>query len=267
MLQQAEDFREEGQALYRVLDTLSAADWHRPTLFKAWTVNDVIQHIHAGDLNAMLSATDPAGFMALRADIEAQRASGLSRVEETRQRLNNIAGPALLKRWMASLEELCDVLGAMDPKERLKWVARDMGVRMFTTARQMETWAHGQAIYDLLGKDREASDRIKNIAVIGVRTFGWTFANRDQPVPPNPPYVRLQAPSGVVWEWNEPSNESVEGDAVAFCQVVTQTRNVADTNLTVTGATAQRWMEIAQCFAGPPEDPPPPGARHMATPD
>ncbi len=264
MLQQASDLREEGQALYRLLETLAADDWHRPTLFKGWTVNDVIQHIHAGDLNAMLSATDPDGFVALRADIEAQRAGGLSRVEETRRRLDHIEGPALLARWRTSLDELCDVLGALDPNARLKWVARDMGVRMFTTARQMETWAHGQAIYDLLGQDRDASDRIKNIAVIGVRTFGWTFANRDLPVPPDQPYVRLHAPSGAVWEWNAPSEDAVEGDAVDFCQVVTQTRNVGDTQLSVRGETARRWMAIAQCFAGPPEDPPPPGARHKA---
>ena len=51
------------------------------------------------------------------------------------------------------------------------------------------------------------------------------------------------------------------GDALEFCQVVTQTRNVADTGLAVTGAPAKEWMRIAQCFAGPPEEPPPPGAR------
>jgi len=28
-----------------------------------------------------------------------------------------------------------------------------------------------------------------------------------------------------------------------------------------TGEAAEQWMAIAQCFAGPPEDPPPPGAR------
>jgi len=53
----------------------------------------------------------------------------------------------------------------------------------------------------------------------------------------------------------------VEGRAVEFGQVVTQTRNVADTNLRVVGEPARRWMAIAQCFAGPPEDPPTPGAR------
>ncbi|HEX5067009.1 MAG TPA: TIGR03084 family protein, partial [Myxococcota bacterium] len=70
------------------------------------------------------------------------------------------------------------------------------------------------------------------------------------------------APSGAVWEWNEPSEtESVRGDALDFCLVVVQGRNVADTALQVTGPVATRWMSIAQCFAGPPVDPPEPGER------
>ena len=43
---------------------------------------------------------------------------------------------------------------------------------------------------------------------------------------------------------------AVIGSAVSFAQVVTQTRNVADTDLQMTGEVAQRWMETAQCFAG-----------------
>jgi uncharacterized protein (TIGR03084 family) len=137
-----------------------------------------------------------------------------------------------------------------------------MGVRMFTTARQMETWAHGQAIYDLMGVTRAPADRLRNIAEIGVRTYGWTFANRGRSIPGPAPYVRLTAPSGAIWEWNEraPDN-TVEGDALPFCQVATQTRNIADTDLRVTGDGARLWMSLAQCFAGPPEDPPPPGTR------
>jgi uncharacterized protein (TIGR03084 family) len=140
-----------------------------------------------------------------------------------------------------------------------------MGVRMFTTARQMETWAHGQAIYDLMGVARQPGDRLRNIAEIGVRTYGWTFANRGQPVPGPAPYVRLAGPSGRVWEWNDPSPDSrIEGDALDFCQVVTQTRNIADTRLAVTGEPARIWMSLAQCFAGPPENPPAAGTRIAA---
>ena len=54
------------------------------------------------------------------------------------------------------------------------------------------------------------------------------------------------------------------GDAVEFCQVVAQTRNIADTKLVTKGETAQRWMQIAQCFAGAPNDPPVKGTRHKA---
>jgi len=69
-------------------------------------------------------------------------------------------------------------------------------------------------------------------------------------------------PSGAVWAWGPPEADNfVEGSAVEFCQVVTQVRNVADTALRVVGATATQWMAIAQCFAGPPEDPPAPGSR------
>ena len=76
------------------------------------------------------------------------------------------------------------------------------------------------------------------------------------------PYVRLSGPEGAIWEWNEPSADNrVEGDALEFCQVVTQTRNAADTALVVVGAPARAWMAIAQCFAGPPEEPPAPGLR------
>lgn len=262
MLQQAADLRAEGDALYHLLDRLDDADWDRPTLFKAWTVNDIVQHLHDSDLRAAASLRDPEEYSALQAEILARREAGLTRVEEARQRFGDLTGRQLLARWRETLNAVCDMLEMRDPSDRLHWSGPDMGVRMFATARQMETWAHGQAIYDLKGIERENTDRIKNIAEIGVRTFGWSFRVHDQPVPDERPYIRLTAPSGAIWEWNDPvADSSVQGNAVAFCQVVTQTRNVADTDLAVTGATAERWMAIAQCFAGPPETPPAPGAR------
>ena len=57
----------------------------------------------------------------------------------------------------------------------------------------------------------------------------------------------------------------IEGNAEDFCQVVTQVRNIADVNLKLTGKIANEWMSIAQCFAGPPEQPPKPGLRFTAS--
>jgi uncharacterized protein (TIGR03084 family) len=140
-----------------------------------------------------------------------------------------------------------------------------MSLRSSITARLMETWAHGQAVYDVLGIARIDTDRIRGIAQLGVNTFRWTFTNRDLEPPADVPHVRLMAPSGALWTWNEPSETNlVEGGATEFCQTVAQVRNVADTALRVVGESASRWMAIAQCFAGPAEDPPLPGTRTRA---
>ncbi|HWT62324.1 MAG TPA: hypothetical protein VN150_07030, partial [Ochrobactrum sp.] len=145
------------------------------------------------------------------------------------------------------------------------WGGPSMSARSCISARLMETWSHGQAIYDLLGIERRDTDRIKSIAVLGMNTFKWSFSVKMIEPPKERPSVQLTGPSGAEWSWiNEHSEEAISGDAVAFCQVVTQTRNIADTSLLVVGSDAQRWMDSAQCFAGPPSYPPLRGTRFRA---
>jgi uncharacterized protein (TIGR03084 family) len=138
-----------------------------------------------------------------------------------------------------------------------------MSARSSITARQMETWAHGQAIADELGIVRAEDDRIRNIVVLGVNTFGWSFTVRGMDVPEEPPALRLTSPSGESWEYGSPdSDQVIRGMAHEFAQVVTQTRNIEDTGLTVEGEIAVEWMRNAQCFAGAAATPPLPGERH-----
>ena len=262
MLQQAVDFHAESDALHALIEPLKPADWGRKTLFKDWTINDVIVHLHFFNVAADLSLTDEDAFADLLGRLMTAIQGGEGHLAFSHEYLNHANGYALRDQWRAFYPEMAERFGAADPEARVKWAGPDMSVRMSITARQMETWAHGQAVFDMLGATRTEADRLKNIAVIGVKTYGWTFANRKMEPPGPPPYVRLTAPSGAVWEWNEPSAENVvEGDAAAFCQVVTQTRNIADTSLRVVGEPATGWMAIAQCFAGQPQDPPPPGTR------
>lgn len=262
MLQQAVDFREESEALFALLDPLGEEDWERKTQFKGWTINDVVAHLHIGNYAADLSLQDSAAFLDFVRRWTAAGRQGGGHLAFTHVWLGGLKGRALLQRWRAFYREMADRFLVADPAQRVRWVGPDMSVRSSVTARLMETWAHGQAVYDLLGRERRESDRIKNIAVLGVNTFGWSFRNRGLAVPGDPPHVRLRAPSGAVWEWNAPSHTNrVEGNAVEFCQVVTQVRNIADTRLRVMGEIATAWMAIAQCFAGPPEEPPAPGTR------
>ncbi len=262
MLQQAIDFREESETLFALLDTVRDQEWNQKTQFKGWTINDVVAHVHLGNYMADLSLQDSAAFVTFMQSLASARTQGSGHLGFTHAWLQGTKDRLLLQQWRDFYREMAERFTMADPKMRVKWAGPDMSVRSSITARLMETWAHGQAVYDVLGQERRHTDRIKNIAVLGINTFGWTFANRGISVPAEIPSVRLMAPSGAIWEWGPPEADNlVEGSAVEFCQVVTQVRNLADTALRVVGATATHWMSIAQCFAGPPEDPPTPGSR------
>ena len=259
----ANDLRDEGRELHEFISSLSAADWLRPGPFKDWTVTDVLHHLMVGDWFNVLAMTAPERFDAIMTARRAARDAGEPRTSgiETLD-LPPGEGHDLLEAWINGLEHLCDLFEDLNPRQRMKWVGPDMSVRSAATARLMETWAHGQDIYDLMRVRRAYHDRIKHIAVLGVNTFQWTFRNRGLEPPGAPPHIELTAPSGTTWTWNDiQENNSIRGPATDFCHVVTQGRNIAEVNLEVTGEPATAWMAIAQCFAGTPEDPPAPGRR------
>ena len=262
MLEQAKDFKDESDALFGLLEPLSEPDFDTPTLFNNWTLNDILGHLHFGNLLAELSLNNEVKFQKFYAKIKTLRDSGMDTPEATANVLNGMKGYTLLTAWHEYSDVLTTQFATADPKRRVKWIGPDMSARSSITARLMETWSHGQGAFDLLGIDRNNSDRIKNIAVLGVNTFAWTFTNRGEDLPDLTPNVRLKGPSGANWEWNLRSDEEfIDGSAVEFCQVVTQTRNIGDTQLKIRGEIAAKWMNIAQCFAGPPPTPPPPGVR------
>lgn len=263
MLEQAHDYRDECAALNDLLVGLREDQWDAPTQFKNWTTNDVLGHLHLFDHAAQVTLESTGRLRELFAQLQAGRADGRTLVEVTRDWLGGCSGEALRERWFDFAMQLAGRYAAEDPSRRVAWGGPDMSVRSCISARQMETWAHGQAVFDLFGVARVEADRLCNIAIMGVNTYGWSFVNRKLPVPQPKPCVRLAAPSGTTWEWHpENTHDVVEGPAADFCRVVTQTRNIADTALEVRGATARAWMDIAQCFAGPPEDPPAPGTRY-----
>ncbi|MFY0311248.1 TIGR03084 family metal-binding protein [Leisingera sp. D0M16] len=264
-MQQAEDFRAESRALAATLEDLPEAEFHRATQFKEWTIDHVLGHLHLFNAAAEASLLGEAAFAAFIAPVLQDMQAGKSILECQFPWLDGLTGRALFQAWRRGAESCADAYSAADPKMRVKWIGPDMSALSAITARQMETWAHGQEVFDLLGLQRQEQDRIRNIAHLGVATYGWSFRNRGLEVPEPAPFVQLTGPSGAVWEWNEPQTGNfVKGSAVEFAQVVTQVRNIADTGLQVAGAAAQDWMRIAQCFAGPPETPPGKGSRFTA---
>jgi uncharacterized protein (TIGR03084 family) len=108
-------------------------------------------------------------------------------------------------------------------------------------------------VVDALGVTRVPTDRLRHIAHIGVRAFPNSFAANGMAVPSAPVRVELTAPSGGRWEWGEAgAADTVRGQALDFCLVVTRRRHLDDTGLAVEGPVAEAWMSVAQAFAGPP---------------
>ena len=264
-MQQAADFLAESDVLAAVLATLPEASWARPTQFKGWSVNDIMVHLHFWNQMAHDTLTAPQQFQDMAKIMAPAVAAHAMRPVENAA--ITARGRDLFAQWQGLYRQMATQWAGVDPKLRLPWMGPDMSARSSMTARQMETWAHGQAVFDLLGQTRPESDRIRNIVVLGVNTFAWSHQVQGLPVPAHMPQLQLQAPSGAIWQFGAPeSGDLVSGSAVEFAQVVTQTRALGDTALQLHGAVAQTWLAQAQCFAGPPEAPPPPGARFAQKP-
>ncbi|MBY6140884.1 TIGR03084 family protein [Leisingera daeponensis] len=264
-MQQAEDFRAESHVLAAILEDLPEAEFHRETQFKGWTIDHVLGHLHLFNAAAEASLQGEDAFAAFIAPVLRDMQTGRSILACQFPWLDGLSGRALFEAWREGAERCADAFTAAEPKSRLKWIGPDMSALSSVTARQMETWAHGQEVFDLLGQERQEHDRIRNIAHLGVATFGWSFRNRALEVPEPAPFVQLTGPSGAVWDWNAPQDSNfVKGSAVEFARVVTQVRSIDDTRLLVRGPAAADWMRIGQCFAGPPETPSGRGTRFRA---
>ena len=61
-MQQVQDFLEESEILYDVLQTLDSRGFDRKTQFKNWTIDDVLVHLHFWNLGADLALNNPDAF-------------------------------------------------------------------------------------------------------------------------------------------------------------------------------------------------------------
>jgi uncharacterized protein (TIGR03084 family) len=255
--QLADDLLAETHALELLLDPLSAGDWERPTPAPGWTIRDQISHLAYFDEAAMTAATDPDAF---RAERDRLVAEGGSITEVVAARYRDRDGPATYAWFVEARTKMLGAFLGLDPSARVPWYGPDMSIPSSLTARIMETWAHGLDVADALGAIRPPTQALRQVAHIGARTLPNSFVARGRAVPDVPVYVALTGPDGELWTWGDPSDNRVEGDAVEFCGVVTQRRNLADTGLRVSGPVATEWMSIAQAFAGPPGQGRPPGS-------
>jgi uncharacterized protein (TIGR03084 family) len=259
MKQICEDLKTEQEELDTIVSDLDNDQWLIMTPSPGWNIKDQIRHLAYFDDRGALAATAPEAFNAHIKEVMNDPNRFLKTLDEIGREMPI---KELMDWWRKKRSKMLEAFGKRSPKDRLPWYGPPMSALSFATARLMETWAHGQDVFDALRRKRVNTDRIRHIAHLGATTFGWTYINRNLPVPQTPVRLELTAPSGEVWTWGpEGSAEKISGPAEDFCLVVVQRRHVDDTRLELIGDTARDWMLKAQCFAGPATNGPQPGER------
>lgn len=244
------DLRAESDDLDALVGELAPERWATETPAPGWTIAHQIGHLLWTDRVALTAVTDEAGFATLLARA-ADNPTGF--VDAGAEELAATAPARLLADWRSTRAALHDQLLTVTEGRKLPWFGPPMSAASMATARLMETWAHGLDIADALGVRRAPTARLRSIAHLGVRTRDFAYAVHGLTPPPEPFRVELTAPDGSRWTWGpEEAAQRVTGSAEDFCMLVTQRRPRSELDVAAVGPDAERWLGIAQAFAGPP---------------
>ena len=251
-----QDLAAEGDRLDGMVADLTEDAWRTPTPAAGWDVAAQVAHLAWTDEVAVLAATDKEKW-----DEVVMLAIGdPDGFADTAALAGAAADPGdILGRWRTARASLQETLRAFPAGQRLPWFGPPMSPTSMATARFMETWAHALDVAEALGVPPEPNDRIRHVAHLGVRTRDFAFGVHGLEPPSEEFGVTLVSPSEEVWTWGpEDAAQTVTGSAYDFCLLVTRRRHRADTDLVAVGVDADRWLDIAQAFAGPPGEGRPP---------
>ncbi|MFF0740832.1 TIGR03084 family metal-binding protein [Streptomyces sp. NPDC004111] len=245
-----DDLRDESSEVDALVGELTDAQWRLATPAPRWTVAHQIAHLAWTDAVALLSATDPETF---REEVGKAERDPYGFVDAGAEEGAALPPRELLAGWRDGRERLGQALRTAPAGTRFPWYGPPMSVASMATARLMETWAHGQDIADALGVRRVPTARLRQVARIGVRARDYAYLVRGIPAPAEEFRVELAGPGGELWAYGPAdAAQRVEGPALDFCLLVTQRAHRDDLALHAEGTDADRWLDIAQAFAGPP---------------
>lgn len=225
-----DDLSAEADALDGLLAGLTPERWLTASPADGWDVRDSVSHIAIGNELALECVTQHRvpklmqdGLEAILEGEVAAKAFELRMLGRGRQ----MSAADVHTWWRTGNRALCDALLDADPVARLPWGPNRMSPASFTTARVMETWAHGLDCFDAVGVEPMYTDRLRHVADLSVRALPYAFMINGLEAP-GAVRLELEAPSGGTWSVG-PSDAPTVIRAVAsdWCRVAVH-RNRGD---------------------------------------
>ncbi len=206
-----DDLAAETAELRAVLAGLDEATWRADTPAAGWTIADQVSHLAYFDDVALRSATDPEAFTAEK---DAMDAEGGVNPDTIAARFRDLSGAELLTWFDEARARLIAGFRDLDPSTRVPWFGPPMSAASSLTARIMETWAHGQDVFDAVGAVHAPSPRLRHVAHIGVGARPFSYVAHGRAIPDAPVRVELTAPDGSTWAWGpEDAADRITGSA------------------------------------------------------
>ncbi len=244
-----DDLIADGEDFDRLIRGLDDRQWALPTPAPGWTVTEQVGHVAFIFRIAGTAAADPDGFRAMTAKIGA----GFDAAVNAALAEFVSGSPAdVLGRWRSERDRAIDALAAVPADQMVPWLVNPLPPAVLACAGMMEMFGHGQDIADALGVTRERTDRVARVAWFSTLTRDFGYLARDLPVPQEQFRFELDAPSGAQLVFGpEDATQVVTGPAVDLCLLTTRRRHRDDLAVRASGAEAEAWLDIAQCYRGP----------------
>ncbi len=244
-----DDLREESEELDRLVAGLEPERWASPTPAAGWTVAHQIGHLAWTDHCAWTAVTDPDGFRAL---VEQALAA-----PHVRRRRRRGVRPRPARRAARPLAG-----GARGAGEGVAGGAGRGAVPLVRAADVRRLRGHRPSDGDLgarPGRRRHARRHPRAHRPAEAHRLAWRPHPRLRPRRARAhsagrplPRRAHRARRGGLGVRPRGRPQRVTGSALDFCLLVTQRAHRADLDLTADGPDADRWLDIAQAFAGPP---------------
>jgi len=246
-----DDFEAEQASLMDVVAALSGEQWLLPTPASGWDVRDQISHLADTDDIALASIRGgPRNLLEEGARYAEQYGNPDGFTQHQVEMGRTMEPRQVLEWWKEAAEKLRAALLGCDPTERIPWGPNSMSPRSFTTARLMETWAHGLDVRAAVGEPPSETERLRHVAWIVYSARPYAFQVAGRAMPPGDLRVELEAPDGSTWALGpEDADNRITGTALEYCRVGVQRMPLSEaTTLKAEGELAHAALEVARAF-------------------